>query len=192
MYQGGLMYARASEIEKSLFERLYASHHPLLVRFLTRMTRCPQRAEDLAQVAWLKLLGARARGTCQADGEIELRAYLFTVARNAFLDEYTRKHDAVRTRSVDPGVLDALINESSSAAGPDLAVEREQLHAILQGAVNHLPVEQRKVIGLWSQGASIREMATVCDAPTDTVLSRKKYAVARLRGCVGGALRAAC
>ena len=186
------MSACASDVEKSLFERLYAGHHVMLVRFLTRMTRCPQRAEDLAQVAWLKLLGARSRGACKASGEAELRAYLFTVARNAFLDEYTRKHEAVRTRAVDPALLDVLINESSSAAGPDLAAEREQINAILRGAVKHLPAEQRKVLRMWSQGASIREMASECDAPTDTVLSRKKYAVARLRGCIGGALRAAC
>jgi len=186
------MFTRASEAERSLFEQLYACYHPLLVRFLTRMTRCPQRAEDLAQVAWLKLLGARSRGACKADGEAELRAYLFTVARNAFLDEYTRKHEAVRTRAVDPGLLDALINESSSAAGPDQAVECAEVNAILQSAVDHLPAEQRKVILMWSHGATIREMAAACDAPTDTVLSRKKYAVARLRGSLAGALPAAC
>ena len=186
------MFTRASETEKRLFERLYAGYHLLLVRFLTRMTRCPQRAEDLAQVAWVKLLGARSRGACQAGNESELRAYLFTVARNAFLDEYTRKHEAVRTRTVDPGILEAMINESSSAAGPDQAAERGEIDSILRGAVDHLPAEQRKVILMWSQGASIREMAAACDAPTDTVLSRKKYAVARLRGTIGGTLQAAC
>ena len=184
------MYTRVSATEKILFERLFSTYHPLLVRYLTRMTRCPQRAEDLAQVAWLKLLAARTRGACRTDSEAEVRAYLFTVARNAFLDEYTRKHEAVRTRTVDPGLLDALINESSSGVGPEIAIERDQLHAILKGAVDHLPAEQRKVIGLWSQGASIREMAVACDAPTDTVLSRKKYAVARLRGTIGGELAA--
>lgn len=186
------MFMRTSEAERSLFEQLYACYHPLLVRFLTRMTRCPQRAEDLAQVAWLKLLGARSRGACKADGETELRAYVFTVARNAFLDEYTRKHEAVRTRTVDPSLLDALINESTSAAGPDQAVECAEVNAILQSAVDQLPAEQRKVILMWSHGATIREMAAECDAPTDTVLSRKKYAVARLRGRLSGALPAAC
>lgn len=186
------MFTRVSEVERILFERLYRQHHPLLVRFLTRMTRCQHRAEDLAQVAWLKLLGARTRGICETTSEAELRAYLFTVARNAFLDEYTRKHEAIRTRSVDPGVLDSLIGESASDAGPDQAVERGQVSAMLQGAVDGLPDEQRKVILMWSHGASIREMAASCDAPRDTVLSRKKYAVARLRGSIGEAVRAAC
>jgi DNA-directed RNA polymerase specialized sigma24 family protein len=56
--------------------------------------------------------------------------------------------------------------------------------------VDRLPAEQRKVILMWSQGASIREMASACDAPRDTVLSRKKYAVARLRNTIGGEAQA--
>ncbi len=171
-------------------ERLFSVYHGLLVRFLTRMTHSPERAEDLAQTAWLKLLGARNRGACASGDESELRAYLFTVARNAFLDEYTKKHGVVRTRSVDPGLLDALIDESRSSAGPDAEVERGQVQAVLQGAVERLPAEQKKVIRMWSQGASIREMASACRAPRDTVLSRKKYAVARLRGSVSSELRA--
>lgn len=171
-------------------DRLYRRYHPLLVRFLTRMTHSPERAEDLAQAAWLKLLGARNRGACASGEESELRAYLFTVARNAFLDEYTRKHGVVRTRTVDPGLLDSLIDESGGTAGPEQEVERGQVNDLLRGAVDRLPAEQRKVILMWSQGASIREMAAACHAPRDTVLSRKKYAVARLRGTIGGELSA--
>ena len=171
-------------------ERLYARYHPLLVRFLTRMTHSPERAEDLAQAAWLKLLGARCRGACASGEESELRAYLFTVARNTFLDEYTRKHGVVRTRTVDPGLLDALIDETAAMAGPEQEVERGEVHDLLHGAVDRLPAEQRKVILMWSQGASIREMSSACHAPRDTVLSRKKYAVARLRSAIGGELRA--
>jgi RNA polymerase sigma-70 factor (ECF subfamily) len=172
---------QASAGERHLFERLYAEHHALLVRFLTRMTRCPQRAEDLAQVAWLKLLGARSRGACRCADEAEIRAYLFKVARNAFLDEYTRKHEATRTRCVDPGLLDDLATATGDSE-PDRLAERQQVQAIVQEAVGKLPSAQRRVIRMWSNGASIREMTTACRAPRDTVLSRKKYAVARLRG----------
>ena len=171
-----------SRQDRLLFERLYVAHHRLLVRYLTRMTRCAQRAEDLAQVSWLKLMSARDRGACTATGESELRAYLFTIARNAFLDEYTRKHEAIRTRSVDPGVLETLQCRQETDAGPDRELERLERRAMVRRAVAGLPAEQRRVIRMWSQGASIREMAAACAAPTDTVLSRKKYAVARLRG----------
>ena len=167
-------------IERSL-ERLFIQHHAALVRYLTRMTRCSQRAEDLAQVAWLKVLSAHSRGACAVADETELRAYLFTVARNAFLDEYTRKHEALRTRCVDPMTLEGLGGAVAAGPGPEQQVEQMQLRDAVCGAVARLPAEQREVIGLWSGGASIRDMTSACRAPRDTVLSRKKYAVARLR-----------
>lgn len=167
--------------ERELFERLYRAYHRVLVRFLARMTRCPERAEDLAQVAWLKLLQARARGACAAVEEAELRAYLFTVARNAFLDEYTRKHEALRARATEPAQLESLAARVDAFPGPEEDVERGQAKARLLIALRGLPAEQRQVIRLWMAGTSIKEMAAACRAPTDTVLSRKKYAFARMR-----------
>lgn len=184
------MTSPTAAVERSL-ERLFIQHHGALVRYLTRMTRCAQRAEDLAQVAWLKVLSAYSRGACAVAEETELRAYLFTVARNAFLDEYTRKHEALRTRCVDPQALDGLAGAVAAGPGPDQEVERMQVRAVVRGAVARLPAEQRKVIGLWSGGASIRDMAATCHAPRDTVLSRKKYAVARLRTMIEPGLCAA-
>jgi len=44
-----------------------------------------------------------------------------------------------------------------------------------------LPVEQRQVVALWADGMRIGAIATLTAAPRDTVLSRKKYALAKLR-----------
>ncbi len=167
--------------ERELFERLYRAYHLVLVRFLARMTRCPERAEDLAQVAWLKLLQARARGMCRMTEETELRAYLFTVARNAFLDEYTRKHEALRVRPTEPDLLEALAARNAVAPAPEQEAERTESSQHLAAALRALPEEQRRVISLWMAGTSIRDMAVACRAPADTVLSRKKYALARMR-----------
>jgi len=165
---------------------LFRSHHRVLVICLTRMVRCPQRAEDLAQVAWLRLLAANARGSCDDLDDAALRAYLFTVARNAFLDEYTRKHEAIRTSAVDPFLIDMLASQSGDGTpGPDEAIERQQEASAVRAAVRDLPVAQRRVIALWACGTSIRDMASTCGSPPDTVLSRKKYALARMRGRLG-------
>lgn len=182
----------AAQQDRGLFDRLFASHHLLLVRFLTRMTRCPQRAEDLAQTAWVKLLSARDRGACTARDESELRAYLFAVARNTFLDECTRKHEAVRTRPVDPAQLDQLVEESHGAPGPEEELGRLQVSGILRQAMDLLPAEQRVVLHLWSRGTSIKEMAAATRAPVDTVLSRKKYGFARMRVELAGVAHALC
>jgi RNA polymerase sigma-70 factor (ECF subfamily) len=168
---------------------LFVRYHAMLVRFMTRKTRCRQRAEDLAQAAWLKLLSALDRGLCGTRDSAELRAYLFEVAHNTWLDEYTRKHAESRTRSFDPNDLDRLRETGEGAPPPDELLQRAQVHALLRDAITALPVEQQRVIRLWCKGTSIREMAMTTRSPADTVLSRKKYAVARMRSALAGVAR---
>jgi RNA polymerase sigma factor (sigma-70 family) len=166
---------------------LFSRYHAMLVRFLVRKTHCPQRAEDVAQAAWLKLLSALSRGLCGTRSVSELRAYVFEVAHNTWLDEYTRKHDEVRTRTFDPVDLERLCEGSAAGAGPDEEVQRSQVDGLLRSALTALPAEQQQVIRMWSQGTSIREMSRASAAPRDTVLSRKKYALARMRGALASA-----
>ncbi|MCC7461040.1 MAG: RNA polymerase sigma factor [Gammaproteobacteria bacterium] len=164
-----------------LVTELYTRHHRPLVAHLTRMTRCSQRAEDLAQTAWVKLLGAWSRGACAGLEERELRAYLYTIARHTFLDECTRKHATVRTCCVEPAMIEVLAGPEGTGMTPEEVLERQQYTTSLRQAIDTLPAEQRCVILLWMRGTSIRDMAATCRAPTDTVLSRKKYGFARLR-----------
>lgn len=161
--------------------RVYVLHHPALVRFLARLTRCRSRAEDLAQAVWLKLLDSRMAGRWPAGGEPGLRAYLYTAARNAFIDEYARKHESVRTRSLTPADLETLVACASVRGDPSRDVERQQMVGLLGRAIESLPREQRVVLALWIEGTSIRDMAGHTAAPVDTVLSRKKYALRRVR-----------
>lgn len=168
-----------------LIAGLYRRHNPVLLRFLTRRTRCTQRAQDVAQAAWLKLLSALGRGACGARGESELRAYLFEVAHNTWLDEYTRKHAESRTRSFDPGDMERI--SEGEVPGPDEQMQQAQVAQLLGRAVSSLPREQEQVIRMWARGESIRAMSQASAAPTDTVLSRKKYALAHMRSALAAA-----
>jgi RNA polymerase sigma factor (sigma-70 family) len=159
----------------------YARHHAALVRYLTRLTRCASRAEDLAQATWLKLLAHRARTAWCAPNDSEMRAYLFAAARNLFLDEYTRKHENTRTRSFAPDALDAAVGPAGPQDGPEQRAVQYELATRVRAAVATLPAEQRAVVVMWVQGVSLQDMAARARAPVDTVLSRKKYAFARMR-----------
>lgn len=164
-----------------VFEVLYRRHRQPLVGYLTRLSRCRSQAEDLAQLAWLKLLDAMRRNAVPAADESGLRAYLYAIARNTFLDECTRRHDATRTRPIDPVSLEALLTHGEAVPGPDQDLQRSQSAAALSRALDDLPEEQRAVILMWCAGTSIEVMAVRSAAPRDTVLSRKKYALAHLR-----------
>jgi RNA polymerase sigma factor (sigma-70 family) len=160
---------------------LYQNHQPALVQYLTRLTGCRQRAEDLAQTVWLRLLTAQRRGDALPAEFGRLRGYLFACSRHLYIDEYARKHGQCRTYMVDPADFDSLAGDDATAANPEDVTARDSLSAAVREAVDRLPTEQSQVIRMWSSGASIREMAQDTAAPVDTVLSRKKYAFARMR-----------
>jgi RNA polymerase sigma-70 factor (ECF subfamily) len=171
-------YARTSD--SHVLAELYSRHHVSLVRFLRGLTRNHALAEDLAQQTWLKIMDVAARDL-YAPGTATFRCYLMTVARNAFLDECTRKHARTRSSILSATEFENAVTGQGEQDSPDSALQLSQAGSLLERAVRALPAEQREVISLWSKGASIAAMASHARAPRDTVLSRKKYAFVRLR-----------
>jgi RNA polymerase sigma-70 factor (ECF subfamily) len=147
-------------------------------------------ADDLVQQLWLKLLEAARSGRFLPSDDAAVRSYLFTAARNLFLDECVRKHASSRTVSHDPQVLESLMSCDADFAGrsADELLEDEQRRVAVAAAIAHLSPPQRTVIRLWMSDTSIESMAVATGAPRDTVLSRKKYALHSLRARLGAAL----
>lgn len=69
------------------FKRVYAAERGRLYGFLLRLSRDPTLAADLFQNTWLKL--ARSAATLRPD--TNLRAWLFTVARNEYVNHCRAK-----------------------------------------------------------------------------------------------------
>ena len=171
------------------FERLFARHRDSLLRFLARFTREPAMAEDACQHTWLKVIDAARQGTYEGRSGVTFRTWLFTLARNHFIDEYQRK--AAHTRSVPlPAGLDQDLAPDSHpqlatpASPPDLLQQQQQAMLVRQ-AMRALPFEQREVMWLWALGTDLDGIARITGATRDTVLSRKRYALAKLRASMG-------
>ena len=70
----------------------------------------------------------------------------------------------------------------SPDAGPEALYARNVLLDELEAAVDELPVEQREVfVAHELEGRSFKEMAAETGVSINTLLSRKRYAVLRLR-----------
>jgi DNA-directed RNA polymerase specialized sigma24 family protein len=81
-----------------------------------------------------------------------------------------------------PADLGATLAETHRVApDPATPLEERQRNARLYKALRRLPLEQRQVVVLWADGMRIGAIAALTAAPRDTVLSRKKYALAKLR-----------
>lgn len=112
--------------------------------------------------------------------------WLFRVARNRITDLFRRKRpgrfDAVAVESDEGerlGIDDLL---PSREAGPEARYARSVLLEALEEAIEELPDDQREVfVEHEIEGRSFKDMAEESGVSINTLLSRKRYAVLRLR-----------
>jgi RNA polymerase sigma-70 factor (ECF subfamily) len=179
-----LMLQFARDRDAGAFEQLYRRHKDALLRFLVRLSRDVAIAEEVSQQAWLKVIDAARRGGYAQQPGASFRTWLYTLARNHFIDEYRRKFAATRTEALDEEQHLGSMADTDPAGDPLHVAQQDQLAQRLQRALMRLPYEQREVIAMWAEDVDLASMVATIGAPRDTVLSRKKYAIAKLRAAL--------
>jgi len=155
------------------FEILYRRHKDPLYRYLLRGAGSPDTAAELFQDVWRKLIQARGRYRPSAP----FGAYLYKLAHNRLTDHWRS------TRPADPVPEDLPGPESER---PDAIVGRRLDAARLLRALAALPAEQREIIVLREERElTLEQIAEIQGVGRETVKSRLRYALARLREVVG-------
>ena len=167
--------------DRAALAHLFERNRGALLRFLTRLSRNRVIAEDVAQQTWLKVIDVARQGAFAAASGVAFRTWLCTLARNHFIDEYRRKFAAARSVPLPADLGAALAEAHKMAPDPAEPLDKGKSKARLHEALRRLPLEQRRVVALWADGMGIGAIAALTAAPRDTVLSRKKYALAKLR-----------
>lgn len=167
------LMARVGRGDRAAFGRLVDRHKDGLVAYLARLTGSPDRAQDLAQEAFLRLL--RSAGGYRERGH--LVALLYRIATNLVRSEARRER---RWRLLAPA-LAWPADEPAVPSGPRRLLQRE-LQDRLAAALARLPVALRAPLVLyeiedWSQ----RDIARALGCREGTVKSRLHRARARLR-----------
>jgi RNA polymerase sigma-70 factor, ECF subfamily len=163
------LIARIAAGDRRAFEELYNLYHRRLARFLTRLTRHFDVAEEIINdTFWIVWRKARDfRGDSQPSTWILGIAY--RRARNAF-------RSASRVISVEN--LEALLPPLTS----NEPMQTEELRDWLGQALAQLPVEQRLAVELcYGLGHSCEEIATIMSCPVNTVKTRLFHARAKLQ-----------
>jgi RNA polymerase sigma factor (sigma-70 family) len=113
--------------------------------------------------------------------------WLFRVARNRIADFYRKTSREISTDDLMQAVEDGRLLEfahllPSPDAGPEAAYARTVLLDTLGEALDELPDEQRLVfIAHEVEGRSFKQLSAETGVTVNTLLSRKHYAVLRLR-----------
>ena len=186
-----LMFRFQRDHDYTAFEELFSRHKDVLLRFLARLLGDLAAAHDASQQTWLKVIEVARRQDYLAQSDARFRTWLLTLARNHAIDEYQRKFASTRTVALTDELREkSLHGPTAGQLAPDPLddTHRQQIAKRLADAIQNLPLEQREVIALWIAEVEPAAIAEITGAPRDTVLSRKKYALAKLRSALSDLL----
>lgn len=167
------------------FEVLYKRYNSPLFNFILRHVANRASAEELLQEAFLRVI----RGQKGFRGQSRFITWLYTIARNLCIDHLRRmKHRKAasldQTLNKDDRQSQTLLDRiPNGSAGSDRKAMGKELRLKLEQAVSELPDEQREVFLLREVSQlSFKDIAEIVDCPENTVKSRMRYALERLRG----------
>jgi RNA polymerase sigma-70 factor (ECF subfamily) len=164
------------------FEELYKRHRLGLYRFIAWRSPRVDWVDEVVQDSWANLHHARNR--YQPDASF--RTYLYQIARNRLLD-LLRQQQHLLAADLGTGtdgrdVFDALADAAQDVVTPDAALAARQRSDSLHQALAALPSEQKEAVVLHQfNGMSLEEISAVVAAPVETVKSRLRYAMRKLR-----------
>lgn len=159
-------------IARRAFEATALPQADSLYGMALRLTRSEAEAEDLVQdtlVRAYRFWASFKPGT-------SVRAWLFTILRNTFINRYHRQG---RDRALAEGL--ELEHEAVGAAGPiasapptpEQALGQLALRERIEAALEKLPPDYRMAVALADiEGLSYKEIAEAMECPIGTVMSR--------------------
>ena len=156
------------------FDRVYAAYHPRLFSFLLRLSGRRDTAEDLAQETWIKL----AKAAPGLHEDTTLAPFLFTIARNAFMSH--RRWAILDLSRIVTFGLEAM-SSGSTEPSPETTHERARAIALLEAALQQIPLASREVLLLVGvEGMEQEEVARVLGVSYDALRQRLSRARAQL------------
>jgi len=151
------------------FDQLYARHRGALYRYFNRQVNDAATVNDLYQGTWEKIIKARSKYRTTSP----FTAWMYRIAHNHLVDHYRR---------LKP--VDSLETDTLTDGRPDPAqdvISGQQTEQLRAGIIS-LPMEQRTTLLLKLEtGLKMDEIASVTGVSRETVKSRLRYAVNKLK-----------
>ncbi|MES2297344.1 MAG: sigma-70 family RNA polymerase sigma factor [Pseudomonadota bacterium] len=164
------------------FGELYRRHSHGLFRFIAWSSPRAEWVDEIAQDSWANLHHARARYEVQAS----FRTYLYQIARNRLLDLLRQQQNVLASElgeDADGGsTFERLVDAAHDGGVPDAQLDAKQRVEDLHAAIRLLPGEQKEALILQQfNGMSLEDIAHIAAVPVETIKSRLRYAMNKLR-----------
>lgn len=157
-------------------------HIDALYGYAMTLTRDRTEAEDLVQETYLRAV----RAANQPDTDGNLKAWLFVIMRNAWLNVMRHKHHGERIFEFEREEPE-LPPANDTTSNPHVVYLRKLEREQVREAIEKLPDAYREIVVLRDiEGFSYQEIATVLNCPAGTVMSRLGRAREKLREVLSG------
>jgi len=162
------------------FALLYGRHKAPLYRYMLRSCESKAVAEELYQDVWASVIQARMRYTASA----KFSTWLYSIASNRLVDHYRKQGRWEEYLVDDAQEYCALV---ASSEQPEAQADINQQMQRLLDCLEQLPPPQRQVFLLKEEaGLSLSAVAASIGVGLEAVKSRMRYALSKLRLCMGG------
>ncbi len=179
MVEDRLLIWRFKRGSRDALQRIYEKHVAYLVTLATALLNDVSAAEDIVHDVFVSF--AQSAERLRLEGS--LKAYLATCVVN-------RVRDRIRTRRRQPAALDEAQSICSTMSGPDLSAACSEELQQLSHAIAQLPYEQKEVVMLHVHGGMMfKQIAKSQRVSVNTVQSRYRYALDKLRSLLNGEMR---
>jgi RNA polymerase sigma factor (sigma-70 family) len=159
------------------FEEAVLPHLDASFNYARWLTKNDADAEDVVQDAYVRAL--RFFSSLRDDNA---RAWLFTIVRNTWYGRFARAGNAGAGAGED-----AADNRQDESLDAEAQMIQQQTVEQVRRALETLPTDFREVLVLRElEGLSYKEIATIVDIPTGTVMSRLARARERLTVALSG------
>lgn len=166
----------------SAFKELYRRHRQGLYQFIAWRSPRKDWVEEIVQDSWANLHKARATYEPQAS----FKTFLYQIARNRLID-ILRQKQAITASDLgaddDEGSRFAhLADNADEVATPQDMLDKKQQLSALRAALQTLPAEQKEALILQQfNDMRLEDIATLTGVNVETVKSRLRYAMNKLR-----------
>ena len=153
---------------QSEFSQLLVNSSDFLKPFAINLTRDNEEANDLYQETLYKALANQEK----YKKDTNIKAWLFTIMRNIFINNYRRKakHRTIFDHSTNDFLIDQKQVTVSNTAESDLRLKE------IQKAVQQLPEIFKTPFLLYFEGYKYNEIADYLQEPLGTIKSRIHFA----------------
>ena len=184
--------------DAAAFERLYARHHAGLYRFVRRVlgSAFATQTDEVFQDTWLRVVQSRERWAPQG---ASFRTWLYTLAHHRAIDLWRRSGREVSFDGGDDAPWEPAVEGTTAwqhwpapatalSGGDELAFWRRAGRRLLD-CLDELPPAQRSAFLLHhDDGLPLAELASALEVGFETAKTRLRYAMSRLRTCMGAYL----